>query len=310
MGGQHLDYMELAHYPSWGSALESHITAVRRVCKYIHDHLDETIDLEDLARVAYISPFHLHRIFNRLLGENLKAYVRRLRLERSAYELKIGDKPIIQIALDAGYNAHETFTRAFRKHFGINPSIFRKKFGIDEENQGRRDCAEPLWIDTAGVEIKRLASMRFAYLRLIGPYISCLTPESPNSPWRLLVKALHMRKICLTDPKFLGICHDDPLITDGNHLRFDAAVLIPDEVNEDALIKVDHTEAGHYAIVNHRGSFHHLEDSYHFMMHHWILNSNYRLRNIPPFEIYKNSNQNSDGGIDIYIPVEPKGRKI
>ena len=306
-----MDTIEAAeNYSSWGSEPATHISAVRRVCHFIHDNLDETINLDVLAKVAYISPFHLHRIFNRLLGETLQAYVRRLRLERSAYELKICDKAIIAIALDAGYKAHETFTRAFRKRFGINPSVYRQKYGLKEKTEAFDEHEHSRWIDPNEVKIKKLGEMRVAYLRITGPYANCLAPDVPNSPWQLLLKALHMRKAGLKNPKFLGICHDDPQITDKGHIRFDAAILIPPEIEGDSLIRIGHTEAGHYAVAKHRGSFQQLDESYSFMMQRWILSSNYRLRNVPPFEIYFNGVGQGDDGIHLYIPMEPKGRKI
>ena len=90
---------------------------------FIQNHLDEELPLERLARIAHFSPFHFHRIFKALIGEGVKEYVKRLRLERAAVLLKITDRTVLQIALEAGYQAHEAFSRAFRDLFGITPRI-------------------------------------------------------------------------------------------------------------------------------------------------------------------------------------------
>lgn len=62
-----------------------------------------------------------------LVGESLAEHVRRIRLERAAGALKRTGDRVIDIALSAGYDAHEPFTRAFRAHFGVPPSQWRAR---------------------------------------------------------------------------------------------------------------------------------------------------------------------------------------
>src|SRR5262245_60251655 len=100
---------------------------ILRVLVHIQEHLDEALPLEALARVACFSPHHFHRIFGAMVGESVKEHVRRLRLERAAYRLQFSDQPVTGIALDAGYETHESFIRAFRAMFGTSPSGFRKR---------------------------------------------------------------------------------------------------------------------------------------------------------------------------------------
>jgi AraC-like DNA-binding protein len=64
-----------------------HPARIQRVVDYLADHLDETLDLETIARVAHVSPYHFHRIYRGLLAETVKDTVRRLRLHRSAIDL-------------------------------------------------------------------------------------------------------------------------------------------------------------------------------------------------------------------------------
>lgn len=103
------------------------LAAVRRVTA----KLDEALDLEELARAAQLSPLHFHRIFRGMLGETPLELHRRIRLERAARAL-VGDggddaPPITRIAFDAGYETHESFTRAFRQAYGSSPSEFRER---------------------------------------------------------------------------------------------------------------------------------------------------------------------------------------
>ncbi|MGB7875033.1 MAG: helix-turn-helix transcriptional regulator [Anaerolineales bacterium] len=90
--------------------------------------MQEELPLEELAGRVGFSPFHFHRVFTEYVGEPVKEYVRRLRLAHSAYRLKISGGLIVQIVLDAGFRTHESFTRAFKKQFGVSPKVFRKNF--------------------------------------------------------------------------------------------------------------------------------------------------------------------------------------
>ncbi len=95
-----------------------------RVLVHIQQHLDEELTLAELADIACFSAFHFHRVFRGMVGEPLGEHIRRIRLERAASRLRFGQQPVLQIALDAGYETHESFTRAFRVLFGKSPSEF------------------------------------------------------------------------------------------------------------------------------------------------------------------------------------------
>lgn len=82
--------------------------------------------LQDLSARAGWSPFHLHRAFQRFVGETPKQYTLRLRLERAAARLASSDDSILAIALDAGFSSHEVFTRAFRRLFHQTPTQYRR----------------------------------------------------------------------------------------------------------------------------------------------------------------------------------------
>lgn len=92
-----------------------------RVLRHIEQHLDSRPDLEELARIAGFSRFHFHRIFTSMAGESVAAYVRRLLLERAAMRLGHSHEPITRIALDAGYESLDAFSRAFRARFFCCP---------------------------------------------------------------------------------------------------------------------------------------------------------------------------------------------
>jgi AraC family transcriptional regulator len=112
--------------PNNAPELESHYERIDAVKRYIHEHIDEPLNREALALIACFSVVHLHRIFTAQTGESIASYVRRVRLERAGRKLRMGAVDITEVALAAGYDTHAAFSKAFKGHFGLSPSQFRK----------------------------------------------------------------------------------------------------------------------------------------------------------------------------------------
>ncbi len=104
-----------------------HVDALERALAYIEDHLDEEIDLTLLARQAGYSLYHFHRLFQDLVGDSLKEYIRKRRLSDASRELVETARPVIDIALAHGYQSREAFSRAFEQAYGFSPSACRKR---------------------------------------------------------------------------------------------------------------------------------------------------------------------------------------
>ncbi len=87
----------------------------------------ESRTLADLATLDGRSPSHLQRIFKAAVGESPLQYNRRVRLQRAAAALLVTEQSVLEIALDAGFDTHEGFTRAFKSRFEVSPREFRKQ---------------------------------------------------------------------------------------------------------------------------------------------------------------------------------------
>ena len=107
------------------ATIETYSERVLRALQHIQGHLDESLELDELARAACFSPYHFHRVFRAMAGEPVQEHIRRLRLERAAQRLKLQDRSVTDIAFEAGYESHEAFTRAFHAMFGMAPLQFR-----------------------------------------------------------------------------------------------------------------------------------------------------------------------------------------
>ena len=91
---------------------------------YIRMNLDEDITMADLARAAMYSPWYSYRLFIQFLNMTPAAYIRRLRLSKSALRLRDERSKIVDIALDAGFESVDGYQRAFYKEFGCNPGQY------------------------------------------------------------------------------------------------------------------------------------------------------------------------------------------
>lgn len=96
-----------------------------RVTKYLHEHLDQDLDLNRLAEVACMAPYHWHRIYRVVHGESSVATVKRLRMQRAATYLARTDMAIDKIAIQSGYPNLQSFTRIFSTVYGTPPARYR-----------------------------------------------------------------------------------------------------------------------------------------------------------------------------------------
>lgn len=106
--------------------MSDYYNKLQEALNYIEEHIKEDISLEELASLCFYSDHHFHRIFQSIVGIPVTDYIRKRKLSVAAREIIESDKKIVDIALDYGFNSHETFSRAFKRIFDITPSAYRK----------------------------------------------------------------------------------------------------------------------------------------------------------------------------------------
>jgi len=266
---------------------------ILRTLAHIQADLDDALELDGLARVACFSPYHFHRVFRGLVGEPVQEHVRRLRLERAAQRLKLQDEAVTSVALDAGYESHEAFTRAFHTMFGMSPSQFRAA------HEGAPDSPSGVHYDDASgyhppdygapppVEIKTLGPQRVVFLRHTGPY------DQVGATWGKLAAWAGPRGLFGPATRFIGVSYDDPQITPPEKLRYDAAITVSRPVQPEGEFGVMEIAGGDYATLMHKGPYETLERAYQMLLGAWLPQSGRELRDAPCFEVYLNSPQNT-----------------
>jgi AraC-like DNA-binding protein/predicted transcriptional regulator YdeE len=106
---------------------------IQNVLNYIDANTDENLSVDKLSEIMYCSVPQLHRIFKHDMDVTPEKYVLKRRLYYAALELVRKNTKIIDIALSYGFNSHDSFSRAFKRVFGVSPRVFRKKaFELNE----------------------------------------------------------------------------------------------------------------------------------------------------------------------------------
>ncbi|MCC6573167.1 MAG: helix-turn-helix domain-containing protein [Planctomycetes bacterium] len=108
------------------ATLAAHRQGVLRALNLAIKSSDRGATLSQLAEAACLAPHHFHRVFRQMTGRGVGEHVRSLRLVRAALELRLGAQEVTALALDAGYESLEAFSRAFKREFGCSPSDYRK----------------------------------------------------------------------------------------------------------------------------------------------------------------------------------------
>lgn len=103
-----------------------YLEQVQRGIDFIETNLDNDISLSQVANAAAISQWHFQRIFKALTNETLKTYIRSRRMANALDKLLSTDLRIIDIAVSAGFESQESFTRAFKQAFTMTPNQYRQ----------------------------------------------------------------------------------------------------------------------------------------------------------------------------------------
>jgi AraC family transcriptional regulator len=298
------------HETTWNDYHER----ILRVLRHIQEHLDEALDLEELARVACFSSFHFHRVFAAMTGETIADHVRRLRLERAAMELRSGAKQVIQVALDAGYEAHAAFTRAFKTAYGVSPAEFRRAtrpIAIRDAPSGVhfRPGVPLTTFNTNHITTKimkvitrRIKPMHVAYLRHVGPY------EDTKPTWYDLMARLSADKQIRKRSVFIGIGHDNPSVTPAAELRYDACITVDGEYRPKKPVELQTIAGGDYAVAK-NCPVGKIKDAFQFLYGKWLARSSRELRPVPSFIVFVDTYKGVAPGkwrVDIYMPLQPK----
>ena len=105
---------------------QEYINRINRAIDFIEKNIESKLTLDKISEASGFSAFHFHRIFKGITGETLNSYIKRLRIEKAAMMLVYNPRhTLTYIAVKCGFSGSAAFSRAFRGHYGISPSVYR-----------------------------------------------------------------------------------------------------------------------------------------------------------------------------------------
>ncbi len=272
---------------------------IRKVVDFIDENLQNSLSLEELAAIGNFSPFHFHRIIRGYLREPLLQYVKRQRLERGASLLHMQNLEISEIAWKVGFAEASSFNKAFKKHFGVNPTQFRKDIRRLYFNNSHIQKEKSMKVIP---EFKTLDEQTIIFSEQMGEY-----DKSAEKAWKEVCSFAGPKGLLGPKAAFLGISMDDPNVTDTAKLRYQACVTVPVETLVAGSIGKKVVAGGRYAIFTHKGSYNHFHEIYNYIFGVWMVESGEKLRDEVTFEKYINSPgevPEDELLTEIYVPVE------
>jgi AraC family transcriptional regulator len=282
--------------------MDETLARLERALDFVETHLFEELPLGALAARAGWSPWHFHRLFVAIVGRTPADYVRRRRFAEICHRLASATEPLVEIALDCGFESQASFTRAFTRQLGTPPGRFRR------ERRPAGLYAFPR-LDVAALAARlerssmqpRLTHKDTIHVVGMSGHFAPLDPRI-GELWSRFVPRIGevtLRRGSHT----LGVCIDG---AEGEGITYVAAVEVEriDAVPEGMVALT--LPARRYAVWTHRGPISTFPDTVKQVFGRWLAESKLPHAQAPDFEWYDDrfDPATEQGEIDIYVPLD------
>ena len=258
---------------------------------YIESNLDFDISLAQVAKEAALSQWHFQRIFKALTNETLKTYIRSRRLSNSLEKLLATNVRIIEIAVSAGFESQESFTRAFKASFNLTPneyrrlgdkSLFLKKLEFDSEYLKHINNNISLKPEIYSQKIMRLVGLKTCFFSIdseknnIGEKLPVL--------WDAFLERMNEIDNVVPESPCYGVVRQVKDNTD--LLEYYAAIAVErTEVIPKDMVSIA-IPLSNYAKFTHKGSAKNIDSTVNYIYSSWLLKSSKTHTSGPDLEVY------------------------
>lgn len=295
---------------------------IQKSLQFIWDHLERSIQLDEVAQASHFSPYHFHRIFHGLMGETVNNYIGRLRLEKAVNQLLFKpETSITDIALATGFSSSANFAKAFKAYFGATPSQIRNpevtknsKIGKIKSKYGKDFDPIALYhfpMNGNNLEQAHQSSLDVRVIAMEEKIVCGLSSlgyelQSIHETWDKLTQWAKIAGLALDAKDRFAICHDNPLITPLDKCRYDALLVLPTEVETKYPFWTSLIPQGRYAVLRYKGSPKDTAVSYMRFYMEWLLPSGFEPDDYPLMEHYLHVwKQENYVELEAYIKLKP-----
>ena len=273
---------------------------VNKALWFIESHFSRELTLDEIASIGGVSRYHMSRAFAVAMGHSALRYIRGRRLTEAARSLAAGAPDILTVALEAGYNSHEAFTRAFRDQFGATPESVRAQRHLDNIQ-----LVEPIKMNEsllAELEPPRFEAGTPLLLAGFMARYSCETSSAIPAQWQRFVPHIGTLPGQVGNVAY-GVCYNSD--DDGNFDYLSAA-----QVADFSKLSSDWTRlrvpAQRYAVFKHRDHVSTIRRTWNTIFNKWLPESGHRVADAPELERYGENfdSRTGVGDIEIWIPIQ------
>lgn len=271
---------------------------INKSIDYIMQHFEEDLSVEDVATHFHFSKFYFCRSFKKVTGESVYEFIKRLKIDQSAIDLKLDkEKPITEIGLNYGYSS-SNYSSAFKKQHNISPAVFRSATNVT----GMSNPFYPEGLSSFGlfedydrkIEIRELTDFLVIYERLIGNYIEL------KERWFSFLDRYN--DYVNADTLLLERFYNDPSITDLNNCLCDICMTTDGFCPMDNVTTI---KGGKFAIYHFEGKIQDIFGTIQGIFSVWMSASGHEMDKRYGLNIYRDINREKQCVImDLCIPIK------
>ncbi|MGL4345695.1 MAG: AraC family transcriptional regulator [Cellulosilyticaceae bacterium] len=272
--------------------------SINRAIDYILTHINDPISVDEIASHCHFSKHYFSRMFKYETGESIYEFIKRVKMEQSAFRLKVEKgRSISDISLDYGYSS-SNYSSSFKQHHNLSPIQFRRSIM-------QKSLANPIFSDAVvGLEsfeacnqktsIETLPDFFVIFERHKGNY------GELSTHWGAFQQKY--RDYMTEQTLLLERTYDDPSITDVDECLYDLCMTAPPNCN---LQNTYIIRGGKFAVYHFGGPVNQIYTAYQNLFNVWLPESNCQIDDRYGFELYRSIDcvsMNMD--IDLCIPIK------
>ena len=254
-------------------------TRVNKAKDYVRNNLSEDLNLDQVARAAYSSPYHFHPIFKAICGETVAEFTRRARLERAAYLMKAAPgRSLNSIALEVGFPALAEFSRAFKRHYGLPPSSWDRITALNRETDSADQILSTHYTShDFEAHVVHHQACRLAYLRMQ----TWFQVEDLKVGFDQLTRWLEKRNVEWREQPMVGMSWDHYQTTPLNKVNYDLAFHVPIHIQGEGSVGTYDLPSVSAVEVHCQGPLSRIAEAWDYLYDEWFVNSAYEPADLP-----------------------------